>query len=162
MALTQPRLAGVPACGSRLPLPPPDVGGGRGLGEGEGVRRRMRGTTPGVEAAVRQPRRGMTPAERVLWAALRDRRLAGLKFRRQHAVGPFVLDFYRPTSRLVVELDGGVHDGQVEPDQTRTEHLAGYGYRVMRFRNEEVLTDLDAVLERIAAAGLVDPGGARG
>jgi very-short-patch-repair endonuclease len=114
----------------------------------------MRGTTPGVEAAARQLRRGMTPAERVLWAALRDRQLAGLKFRRQHAVGPFVLDFYCPASRLVVELDGGVHDGQVEQDQARTEHLTGYGYRVLRFRNEEVLGDLEAVLGQIAAAGL--------
>ena len=96
----------------------------------------------------------MTPAEQVLWQALRGRRLAGLKFRAQHPVGPFVLDFYCSRHKLVVELDGDIHDQQQERDAARTAQLNAYGYRVIRFRNAEVLTDLPAVLEKIAQAAL--------
>jgi very-short-patch-repair endonuclease len=96
----------------------------------------------------------MTPAERVLWEALRDRRLGGLKFRCQHPIGPFVLDFYCPERRLVVEVDGGIHN---EPDQAaydaaRTEHLRAFGLAVVRVRNDEVYDDLPAALARIVAA----------
>jgi very-short-patch-repair endonuclease len=94
----------------------------------------------------------MTPAEQRLWQALQGRRLGGLRFRRQHPVGPFILDFYCPACRLVIEVDGGVHDGQVEYDEARTQQLAAHGYRVFRFRNEEVMTDLPAVLSRILHA----------
>jgi very-short-patch-repair endonuclease len=83
-------------------------------------------------------------------------RLGGLRFRSQHPVGAFVLDFYCPSCKLVVEVDGVVHDQQVEYDEARTEHLNGYGYRVIRFRNEEVLHELPSVLERILAAASGD------
>ena len=116
---------------------------------------RMRGTTPVIEAGARALRRTRTPAERRLWQALRVRQLGGLKFRRQHPVGPFVLDFYCPSCKLVIELDGGVHAGQAEQDEARTQHLESYGYRVLRFRNEEVFANLPAVLERIAQAALL-------
>ena len=94
----------------------------------------------------------MTPAEQALWDALRDRRLAGLRFRSQHPAGPFVLDFYCPIRKLVVELDGPVHERQAEYDAARTAQLNAYGYRVIRFRNEEVLHELPSVLQRILAA----------
>lgn len=129
-----------------------------GAERGSGMRRRdtptdrIRGTTPQVEAAARELRGKLTPAEQVLWQALKGRPLNGLRFRCQHPVGPFVLDFYCPVYKLVVEVDGAVHDAQAEQDEARTQHLQAYGYRVVRFRNEEVLTTLRAVLERIAQA----------
>ena len=118
---------------------------------------RIRGTTREVEAAARILRSRLTPAEQVLWEALRGRRLNGLKFRCQHPVGSFVADFYCPEHMLVVEVDGPVHDQQVEQDGWRTEHLEAYGYRVVRFRNAEVLMELASVLGRIAQAALDPP-----
>lgn len=113
---------------------------------------RIRGTTPTASTAAKEPRRNQPPAERVLWDALRGRKLNGLRFRQQHAVGPFVLDFYCPSCKLAIEVDGGIHDEQVEQDEHRDRHLAAYGYRVLRFRNEEVLRDLPSVVDRIAVA----------
>jgi very-short-patch-repair endonuclease len=99
--------------------------------------------------AARELRRELTPAERALWAVLRGRRLGGLRFRCQHPVGPFVLDFCCPAAKLTIEVDGAVHDSQQEQDAARTEHLEQYGYRVLRFTNVQVLTDLDSVLDAI-------------
>ena len=124
-----------------------------------GIERRssgVRNTTWSLNDAARMLRRTSTPAERALWNALRGRALAGLKVRRQHAVGPFVLDGYCPEHKLAIELDGAIHEHQVEYDQTRTEHLAAYGYRMLRFRNDEVLIDPPAILERIRAATLTN------
>jgi very-short-patch-repair endonuclease len=118
------------------------------------ITNRIRGTTPEIEAAARRLRQNMTPAEQTLWQALKGRQLAGLKFRPQHPVGPFILDFYCPARKLVVELDGGVHDEQVNYDEARARQLNDYGYRVLRFRNQEVLNDLDSVLERILDVAL--------
>ena len=121
---------------------------------------RTRGSTVESEAAARAMRRDPTPAERVLWQALRGRQLAGLKFHRQFALGPYILDFCCSERRLVIEVDGGVHAEQVEYDEGRTEHLRVYGYRVIRFRNEEVLGDLRSVLDQIlrAAGEALTPG----
>lgn len=115
---------------------------------------RLRGTPANAGVAARELRKRMTPAEQTLWEALRDRRLGGIKFRRQHAVGPFILDFYTSLSKLVVELDGSIHDGeeQASYDQARTAQLLRYGYRVLRFRNDEVLQDLPSVLNWILSA----------
>ena len=113
---------------------------------------RVRGSTRQIEAAARRLRADMTPAEQRLWAMLRNRRLDGLAFRCQHPVGRFILDFYSPACRLAVELDGGVHEAQADSDEARTAVLQAHGYRVLRFRNEEVLDDLPSVLRRIAAA----------
>ena len=115
---------------------------------------RIRGTTPEIEAAARNLRQNMTPAEQVLWEALKGRQVAGLKFRCQHPVGPFILDFYCPARKLAVEVDGGVHDGQAECDAARTQQLNDYGYQVLRFRNDEVLNKLDSVLERVRQVAL--------
>jgi very-short-patch-repair endonuclease len=100
---------------------------------------------------ARDLRRRMTPAEGVLWAALRDRALVGVKFRRQHVMGPYVVDFCCPAGWLVVEIDGDGHDEEERRiyDGARTEYLNAAGYRVVRFRNEEVMNDLAGVLERI-------------
>ncbi len=99
--------------------------------------------------SARLLRQRETAAEVLLWAALRDRQLAGLKFRRQRPAGPFVLDFYCSEHKLVVESDGAIHDEQTAQDQARTDLLQQHGYCVLRFRNEEITTDLDRVLARI-------------
>lgn len=111
---------------------------------------RIRGTTPEVEQAARHFRQNLTPAEVKLWSALRRRQLEGFKFRCQHPVGRFVVDFYCPACKLVVEVDGDVHNQQKEYDQARTEQLELYGYQVLRFTNEEVLKNLSTVLTHIA------------
>jgi very-short-patch-repair endonuclease len=113
---------------------------------------RIRGTTRSMDATARALRRDPTPAERKPWQSLRGRRLDGLQFRRQHPLGPFILDFCCPAHRLVVEVDGDVHAEQVEYDADRTQHLERFGYRVLRVRNDEVLTDMPAVLEQIKSA----------
>ena len=113
---------------------------------------RIRGVAAVVQEAASSLRDAMTPAESRLWEAVRARRLGGLRFRAQHPVGPFILDFYCPACKLAVELDGSVHDGREEQDAARTAHLAAYGYRVLRFTNGEVMMELAAVLERIARA----------
>ena len=102
----------------------------------------------------RHLRRAATPAEVALWGALRRRQLGGLRFRRQHGVGPYVLDFFCAGARLAVELDGAVHDAPMARvyDAERTAHLAALGIRVVRFPNAAVRHDLDGVLAAIAEA----------
>jgi very-short-patch-repair endonuclease len=113
-----------------------------------------RNTSYEVWAAAREMRKNPTPAEKALWLVLRNRAVNGLRFRRQHALDGLVLDFYCPEVRLCVELDGGVHDTpeQQERDAARTAHLQARDIRVLRFRNDEVLTDMRSVLTRIAKA----------
>lgn len=113
---------------------------------------RIRGTTSEIEAAAFHLRQNLTRAEAILWQALRRRQLNNLKFRCQHPIGRFIVDFYCPTCKLVIEVDGDIHAQQVEYDFERSQHLSLYGYRVIRFRNEEVIQDLDLVLARILAA----------
>jgi very-short-patch-repair endonuclease len=88
----------------------------------------------------------------VLWQALQNRQLDGLRFRCQYPLSSFIADFYCPACRLIIELDGGIHDGQQDYDAERTQKLNQLGYRVIRFSNEAVLTDLETVLEQILAA----------
>jgi very-short-patch-repair endonuclease len=85
--------------------------------------RSIRGTTPQIEEAARRLRQQLTPAEVSLWNALRRRQLVGLKFRCQHPVGSFILDFYCPSCKLVIEVDGSIHHQQEGYDETRTEQL---------------------------------------
>ena len=119
--------------------------------------KRIRGVSESVAAGAKALRGELTPAERAVWAALRGRRLGGLRFRCQHPIGPFVLDFCCPAAKLVVEVDGAVHDNQQEQDAVRTEHLEQYGYRVIRFTNDQVLSDLDTVLDAILLAAQETP-----
>ena len=111
-------------------------------------------TKQALVQSAREMRRKPTPAEEKLWAALRGKGLTGLKFRRQHVVGSFIADFYCASARLVVEVDGGIHDLQVDDDAARTRQLADYGYRIIRFRNDQVLNALEDVLTQIVAAAL--------
>jgi very-short-patch-repair endonuclease len=114
--------------------------------------RRIRGTTPEIITVARKLRLQLTPAETLLWRSLQKRQLNGLKFRCQHPVSGFVVDFYCPEHRLVIELDGNVHDTQLDYDTERTSRLNDLGYRVLRFRNEAVLNNLEQVLQQILEA----------
>jgi very-short-patch-repair endonuclease len=92
-----------------------------------------------------------TPAERQLWRTLQHSQLHGYKFRRQHSVGYYILDFYCPSERLAVELDGDSHfsDEAIEYDRERTAFLNSLNIRVLRFLNTDVFTNLESVCERI-------------
>src|ERR1041385_3914708 len=96
-------------------------------------------------------RRASTPAETILWSHLRERRLAGLKFRRQHPIGGYITDFYCAERSLVVEFDGSVHQDpeQREYDHFRDTQLQEHGLLILRFTNDEVETALDSVLKQI-------------
>lgn len=95
-------------------------------------------------------RNNLTPAEATLWKSLQQKKL-GRKFRRQHSVGKYILDFYCPSERLGVELDGEDHysDAGFEYDQGRTAYLEDLNIRILRFENKEVFEDLAGVLEKI-------------
>jgi leucyl-tRNA synthetase/very-short-patch-repair endonuclease len=98
----------------------------------------------------RNNRKNPTPAEDIMWQNLRNKKL-GVHFRRQHSIGEFIVDFVCLREKLVIEVDGGYHSGQdqKEYDEVRTVYLGFFGYRVIRFTNEEVLYDLNAVLKNI-------------
>jgi len=99
----------------------------------------------------RELRQSSTKAEKILWEYLRNRKLDGLKFRRQHPIDKFIADFYCHEKKLVVELDGAIHDEKMNAqyDQARTYELAGSGIRVIRFWNSEVENNIEFVLNRI-------------
>ncbi len=106
-------------------------------------------TSIGVHQRAKELRQEMTPAEKPLWERLRDRQLGGWKFRRQHPLGPFIADFYCAEERLVVEIDGSIHDFQLAQDAERSEQIEEFGYQVIRFLNKEVENDMSMVLRRI-------------
>ena len=105
----------------------------------------------------RRLRRDSTFPERRLWSYLRGGRLCELKFRRQHAIGEFIVDFYCHEQRLVLELDGNSHIGQTQYDLVREDYLKAQNLRVLRFHNDDVLGDIEAVLKGILAACGIDP-----
>jgi very-short-patch-repair endonuclease len=96
---------------------------------------------------ARKLRRASTDVENRLWHHLRARRLEGAKFRRQFPIGPHVTDFACPAAHLVIELDGGQHSEEIDAERTRT--IEGFGYRVIRFWNNDVLENAEGVLEAI-------------
>ena len=119
---------------------------------GEGAERRRREAGEGVHlhiGSARKLRSRMTDAERKLWYALRDRRFADVKFRRQVSVGPYIADFLCFASRLVVEVDGGQH-ADSKRDAVRDRWFAENDFRLLRFWNNEVLQNLEGVLTRLA------------
>ncbi len=90
-----------------------------------------------------------TDAEKKVWQQLRLRNLSGYKFRRQHPIGNYIVDFVCLERKLIVELDGGQHQDSLEYDSKRSERLEGKGYRVIRFWDNEALQDTDAVIKAI-------------
>ena len=101
----------------------------------------------------RELRRNSTRAEHLLWACLRKCQLDGKKFRRQHSIGPYIVDFYCPECRVIVELDGAAHMSLLgaERDARRSEFLQKFGCEIIRFENEQVFKNRDGVLEAIRA-----------
>lgn len=104
---------------------------------------------PPILERARELRQPQTPAEQRLWAAIRDRRLEGYKFRRQHPIDRFIVDFFCHDCSLVLEVDGDSHATQAEYDQARTEWLNDRGYTVIRFTNQDIYKRFPAVLEAI-------------
>ena len=94
-------------------------------------------------------RQNQTEAEAKLWSRLRAHRMAGVQFRRQHAIGNYIVDFCSPRRKLIIELDGSQHLDQAEYDLERTQYLEVKGYRVLRFWNNDVMNEIDAVLNVI-------------
>ena len=104
-----------------------------------------------LESYRKKLRKSLTPAEATLWKNLQNRNLKGRKFRRQHSIENYIVDFYCPEERLVVELDGQVHNNPIaqENDRTRTEKLNEIGIKVIRFENKMVFDCLQQVLQVI-------------
>ncbi len=106
-----------------------------------------------MQARAKELRRELTPAEKKLWAYLREGQLDGAHFRKQHAVGTYIVDFFCAKAKLVIEVDGDSHADQVEYDAQRTAWLNEQKhYRVLRFTNDDVHRHLDAVMQAIRAA----------
>ncbi|MES2049547.1 MAG: endonuclease domain-containing protein [Pseudomonadota bacterium] len=101
---------------------------------------------------AKEMRKKMPDAEVLLWKLLRNRSIAGAKFRRQHPVGRYILDFYCDEKKLAIELDGSQHVDQSEYDQQRDVYLNTLGIRVLRFWNNQMLQETEAVLEVIYLA----------
>ena len=114
---------------------------------------------PAGRYQARELRRNSTPAERVLWQRLRGRKLHDLKFLRQHPVGPFIVDFCCRDRRLIVELDGEVHEREQQRayDENRDAYLKGQDYVVLRLPNEQVLADIESALKLISNAAHLPP-----
>lgn len=110
---------------------------------------KRRRTSQPMQTRARQLRQDQTASEALLWEQLRDRRLAGYKFRRQHPLGRFIVDFYCAEKRLIVELDGPVHDQQHERDAVREAALRDQGYQLIRFTNAAINSDLAGVCQQI-------------
>jgi very-short-patch-repair endonuclease len=108
---------------------------------------------PNKDAALRARnlRENSTSAEEILWSHLRGRRLLGLKFRRQAPIGSYVADFFCHELRLVLELDGPIHDEetQISHDLNRDANLKALGYRILRVTNQDIRDDLESLLETI-------------
>jgi len=95
-------------------------------------------------------RKRSTKAEKLLWQALRNRKFHGLKFRRQHSIGPYIVDFVCIEKKLVIELDGDYHEYVEAKDKRRQHYIESKGYTVIRFVNDDVLEDVEALLFAIA------------
>jgi very-short-patch-repair endonuclease len=104
---------------------------------------------PTTQSRAKELRSEQTPPEQLLWRALRSRQLKDLKFRRQHPIGRYIVDFYCARHKLVVEIDGDTHVDQTEYDADRTIYLNDVGYRVLRFTNRDVINNLNGIIESI-------------
>jgi very-short-patch-repair endonuclease len=129
-----------------------------GFGRSPGTMSPNRPLSPGVKARCRSFRNQSTEAEKQLWAYLHNRQLDGIKFRRQHPVGNYVLDFYCPEANLCIEVDGSGHldPEQIQHDLERTRFLQEQGIRIIRFWNTDIFDHMDVVLDVIAKEVLLN------
>ena len=104
-----------------------------------------------LKAVARELRKNMTDAERKLWSHIRRKQINGLQFYRQFVIGNYIVDFYCPKSKLVIEVDGGQHftDEGKESDQSRDAYLNSLGLCVLRYNNHEVLTNIEGVVSNL-------------
>ncbi len=109
------------------------------------------GASPEIFRRAKLLRSNLTEAEKILWQKLRGNRLNGLHFYRQHPISKFIVDFYCHSLLLIIELDGPIHNKveALERDENREFELKKLGLKIIRFRNEEVLNDIDAVIKQI-------------
>jgi len=107
-------------------------------------------SNPQLKERSRKLRTEQTKAEEVLWQELRNKKM-GFKFKRQFAIGKFIVDFYCHELKLIIELDGPIHDEQKEYDKKREEWLKNQRHHVVRFKNDEVLFEREKVLEKITS-----------
>jgi very-short-patch-repair endonuclease len=119
-----------------------------------------KGSTPKMQQRAFELRHNQTEAEARLWAYLRSHRLCDVHFRRQHAIGKYIVDFCAPRKKLIIELDGSQHLERTEQDDERTAFLASKGYCVLRFWNRDVTGDIEGVMKAIdfALKDLNSPG----
>jgi very-short-patch-repair endonuclease len=115
--------------------------------EGDNVPRPIR-SNPHTKHRAIELRKESTLAEQKLWARIRNDQL-GVSFRRQHAIGNYIPDFYAPKAKLIIELDGSQHLDQHEYDEERTRYFESIGYKVIRFWNNDVMKNLDRVIRAI-------------
>ena len=127
---------------------PPSSLAGRGLGGGVKWQTSIQ-LWEKLKPLARQMRCEPTPAEKRLWQKLRHKQLLNFKFRRQHAIDRFIVDFYCAEAQLIVEIDGEIHDYTQKEDAIRQEFLENLGFRVVRFRNQRIFDDIDGVVEEI-------------
>lgn len=108
-------------------------------------------TSEGMKEKARKLRKKMTPAEKKLWQRVRDRQVAGLKIRRQQAFGPYIFDFFCYELRLVIELDGSIHNepSQRANDAERDDWCRACGLTVLRFTNDQVFADIELIIRSI-------------
>jgi len=110
-----------------------------------------------LKLLARERRSDPTPAEKRLWQAIHKRQIANIKFRRQHTIGQFIVDFYATEIKLIIEVDGAIHKYTPEEDAIRQEYLESLGFRVIRFTNQQVFDSLDDVLKQIKLAIVSSP-----
>jgi len=104
-----------------------------------------------LKQAARELRKNMTDAERKLWAHIRRKQIHDLQFYRQFVIGNYIVDFYAPKAKLVIEVDGGQHFSEEgkESDRSRDAYLGSLGLRVLRYNNHDVLTNIDGVIAHL-------------
>jgi len=109
------------------------------------------GTSVEIMKRATRLRKDQTEAEKIIWQSLRRRQIEGLRFRRQHPINNFVADFYCHEAKLVIEIDGGVHEDpeQKEKDLARQQIINDFGIKVLRFKNEEIVNDIESVIIKI-------------
>jgi very-short-patch-repair endonuclease len=107
--------------------------------------------SPRLKTRARSLRTNLTDADQRLWNRLRAKQILGVQFYRQKPIGNYIVDFYAPAARLVVEVDGSHHfdTGQASYDKQRDEYLERLGFKVLRFDDRQVLTEIDSVVEEI-------------
>jgi len=107
------------------------------------------GANPETIGKAKTLRKKMTEAEKILWHRLKGKQMLRLRFRRQHPVDIFIADFYCHTAKQVIELDGEIHNEQSEYDKGRDAEMNRFDIEVIRFKNREILSDIESALERI-------------